>query len=177
MTPISARSRRPMRRAVNGRAVLIGFLIGMLSSSARASSAVRTGRLAFLHDVFRAAHGMGRVHVDDVAGHQPVEEHAERGQVLLDRRRRELALQILDEGGDVERLHVGEFVDALLRAPSGEAARGVHIGLAGMVVVDLGGEEFEDALCRLRRGREERRRPEIGRRREDDIGMVISRIF
>ena len=64
----------------------------------------------------------------------------------------------------------GKFVDALAGAPGGEAPGGVHIGPAGMIVVDLAGEEFQDALCGFRRGREERRRLEIRRRREDDFG-------
>ena len=44
--------------------------------------------------------------------HQPVEESAQSGQVLLDGGRGERSLQILDEGGDVEGLHVGELGDA-----------------------------------------------------------------
>ena len=95
------------------------------------------GRLAFFHDVFGAAHGVGRVRVEDMAGDKPVEQHAQRGQVLLHRGRRELALQILNEGGDVERLHVGELVRCLPVAPCGKAARGVEVRLAGVVVVDL----------------------------------------
>jgi hypothetical protein len=39
-----------------------------------------------------------------------------------------------------------------------------------MIVVDLAGEKFQDALCGLWFGREERRRLEIRRRREDDMG-------
>jgi hypothetical protein len=39
-----------------------------------------------------------------------------------------------------------------------------------MIVVDLAGDKFQDALCGLWCGREERRRLEIRRRREDDIG-------
>ena len=35
---------------------------------------------------------MSRVGLEDVAGHQPVEQHAQRRQVLLDRRRGELPL-------------------------------------------------------------------------------------
>ena len=53
---------------------------------------IQNRRLAFLDDILRAAHGVRRIHVDDVAGDQPVEQHANGGQVLLDRRRRELAL-------------------------------------------------------------------------------------
>jgi len=112
------------------------------------------GRLAFFHDVFGAAHGVGRIHLKDVADHQPVEQHAERGQVLLDRGRRELAFELLDECGDVEGLDGGEFPDASPLAPCREAARGIHVRLARVVVVDLGGEEFEDALGGFRRRRE-----------------------
>jgi hypothetical protein len=113
---------------------------------------------------------MGRVNVDDMIDNEPVEQHADRGQVLLDGRRRDLGLKILDERGDMERLHRREFIDALAGAPGSEAPVGVHIGAAGMVIVDLASEEFQDALCSLRRGREERRRLEIRRRREDDFG-------
>ena len=35
---------------------------------------------------------MGGVHLENVAGHQPVKEHAQRGQVLLDGGRGELSL-------------------------------------------------------------------------------------
>ena len=48
--------------------------------------------LAFFHDIFGAVHGMGRIDVDDMPGNKPVEQHPERGQVLLDRRRRKLVL-------------------------------------------------------------------------------------
>jgi hypothetical protein len=89
-------------------------------------------RFYFLYDLFWAAHGMGRVDVDYMAAHEPVEQHADRGQMLLDGRRRDLGLKILDEGGDMERLHRREFLDALAGAPDSEAPRGVHIGPAAM---------------------------------------------
>lgn len=44
-------------------------------------------RLAFFHDILWAAHGVGRVYVQDAARHKPVEQHSERGQVLLHRGR------------------------------------------------------------------------------------------
>ena len=69
----------------------------------------------------------------------------------------------------MDRLYRREFFDALVGAPGGETSGGVHVSAACMIVVDLAGEEFKDALCCLRRGREERRRLEIGRRREDDV--------
>jgi hypothetical protein len=62
--------------------------------------------------------------------------------MLLDGRRRDLGLKILDEGGNMQRLHRREFIDALAGAPGGEAPGGVHIGPAGMVVVDLPREKF-----------------------------------
>jgi hypothetical protein len=40
-------------------------------------------RLAFLDRVARAPDGMGRISVNNMAGHKPVEEHPDRGQVLL----------------------------------------------------------------------------------------------
>ena len=87
-------------------------------------------------------------------------------QVLLDGRRRDLGLKILDEGGDMERLHRREFIDGLAGAPSGEAPGGVHIGPAGMIVVNLSCKKLQDALRGFRRGHEERRGLEIRRGRE-----------
>ena len=84
----------------------------MLSSSSRACSAVSTGVLPRLHDVLRAAHRVGRVGGDDLAGDQPVEQHADGGEVLLDRRLLEILAERLDIGGDVQRLDVGELADA-----------------------------------------------------------------
>ena len=144
----------PIRRAV----AQAGQRAGVDGVQQRARFlAVEHRRLAFLHDVFRAAHRVGRVHLDDVAGHQPVEQHPQRRQVLLHRRRRELALQLLDECRDVERLHVGELVQAVSLAPRGEAARGIEIGFARVVVVDLRGEEFQHALAAFGVGANSRR--------------------
>jgi hypothetical protein len=42
--------------------------------------------LAGLDDVLQPAHGMGWIGRDDLARHQPVEQHADRGEVLLDGR-------------------------------------------------------------------------------------------
>jgi hypothetical protein len=113
---------------------------------------------------------MGRIDVDDMPGDEPVQQHAERSQVLLDGRRRHLGLQVLNESGNMERLDAGKLVEVSLSAPGGESSGGVHIGPACVIVVDLAGEKFQDALCGLWCGREERRRLEIRRRREDDIG-------
>ena len=127
-------------------------------------------RFALLDDVFWAAHGVGRIHVEDVAGHQPVEEHAKRGQGLLDRGRRKLALEVLHEGSDMEGLHVGELADAVCVAPLREAPCGVQVRLARVAVVDLGGEKLEDALRGLGRWREQRRGVKLPARGDEDVG-------
>jgi hypothetical protein len=43
-------------------------------------------------------------------------------------------------------LNRGELFDAARFAPLREAAHGIQVRLARVVVVDLGGEEFEEAL-------------------------------
>lgn len=69
------------------------------------------GCLALFDDVLGAAHGVGRVHVEHVAGHKPVEQHSQGGQVLLHRGRGEFGLQLLHEGGDMDGQHVGGLAD------------------------------------------------------------------
>jgi hypothetical protein len=76
---------------------------------------------------------------------------------------RELALKFLDECGDMDGLNASELADAAGFAPDREAARGIHVRLARVVVADLGGEEFADALGGFGHRREERGR-EPGRR-------------
>jgi hypothetical protein len=53
--------------------------------------------LAGLDDVLGTAHRMRRIDRDDLAGDQPVEQHADRGEVLLDRR----LLKFLPEIGSI----------------------------------------------------------------------------
>ena len=67
----------------------------MLSSKARASVAVSTGVLARLEGVFGAAHGMGRVQLEDLPVTSQSNRDAQRRQVLFDRRRGQLALEVL----------------------------------------------------------------------------------
>jgi len=63
---------------------------------------------------------MGRISFNNMPGHQPVEEHADRGQVLLNGWRREFVLQVVDEGRDMERLDLN--MDSLEQL-SGNAIR------------------------------------------------------
>jgi len=90
--------------------------------------------------------------------------------VLLDGRWREIVLQVLDESGDMERLDAGELVDVFTVAPGGEAAGGIDIGSAGIVVIDLSREEFQDAFRSFLGGCKERCRSEIRRRPDDHFG-------
>ena len=48
-------------------------------------------RLAALDDVLRPAHRVGGIDREDLADDEPVEQHADRGEVLLDGRLLELA--------------------------------------------------------------------------------------
>ena len=74
--------------------------------------------------------------------------------MLLDGGRCQLALQVLNESGDVDRLHHGEPADAVLPAPGRKAAGGIEVGAAGVGVVDLSGEKLQHALGGLWRRRE-----------------------
>ena len=125
----------------------------MLSSKARASVCRQHRRLARLEGVFGAAHGMGRVQLQDMAGDQPVKQNAKRRQVLLDGGRGQLALQVLNESGDVDRLHVGELCDAVVLTPGRKAAGGIEVGAAGVGVVELSGKKLQHALGCLWGGR------------------------
>ena len=69
-----------------------------------------------------AAHRMGRVGREDLAGDQPVEQHADRSEVLLDRRLFKILPQALDIGGDVQRLDIGDLAEMVVVAPGEEPA-------------------------------------------------------
>jgi hypothetical protein len=92
-----------------------------------------------------------------MSGHKPVEEHADRRQVLLDGGRRELVLQIVNESRDMERLDLRELVKVFGSAPVGKAAGRVNVGSSRMSVVDLrreklrliAGVEIQDAAVTM----------------------------
>ena len=94
----------------------------MLSKSWRASSGREDRRAAAVDDVPGPAHDRGGVGSDDLADHEPVEQHAHRGQVLLDRGCRVGLPELLDVGGDVDRLEAAELAQAAHLAPAEEAA-------------------------------------------------------
>lgn len=103
------------------------------------------GRFALLDDVLGAAHGRGRIEVDDLADHQPVKKHADGGQVLLHGRVGEPDGEPLDVGGHVHRADVVQR-EATLLAPVKKPRDGAKIGLPSVLVPDLGGEKFEEAF-------------------------------
>ena len=102
-------------------------------------------RLPGRHDVPGPAHRCGRVDRHDLAGDEPIEQMADRGEPLLDARRGELARAGLDPGGDVHRLDGGDRRHAGARAPGQEFLGGAGIGPARVRVADVGREEFEEA--------------------------------
>jgi hypothetical protein len=88
---------------------------------------------------------MGRIGGDDLAGDEPVEQHADGGEVLLDRRLFEILAERLDIGGDMQRLDIGDLTEFVLIAPGEEPHDGVVIGRPRVLVADGGGEELQKA--------------------------------
>ena len=103
----------------------------MLSNSWRASSGARMGVRPRLTTWLGPAHDGGGVAADHLADHEPVEQHADRGEVLLDRGLRVGFAELLDVGGDVHRLEAAELAQAPLLAPAEELARPPGRRLAG----------------------------------------------
>ncbi len=95
--------------------------------------------------------------VHDVAGHQPVEEHPDRGQVLFDGRLRVRAAELLDVRRDVHRRHPGQIPQTSLLTPGGEPLDGFEVGAAGVRVADVDGEELPEAQAALGNAPKERR--------------------
>jgi hypothetical protein len=73
-----------------------------------------------------------------LADDEPVEQHADRGEVLLDRRLLEILPKPFDIGGDVQRLDVGDLADRMMVAPGEEPGCSPVIGQAGIFVADGG---------------------------------------
>ena len=86
----------------------------------------------------------GRINLHDLARYQPVEQVPDRGKALLDGRRGPLAAQLLDIGGDMQRLHVGDRRDAGAFAPGQKFPHRLRIGAARVPIADIGREEFPE---------------------------------
>ena len=103
------------------------------------------GSLALADAVLRSSDSMRGVGLQDVTGDQPVEQHPDCGQVLLDGGLRVGAAELLDVGGHVHRRHSGKVVQTSLRAPGCEGLDGLEVGAAGVWVADVDGEELPEA--------------------------------
>ena len=81
---------------------------------------------------------------NDLLDHEPVEQAAQRRQMLLDGRGGErLAFDI---GGDMQRPDGGEL-QLILLAPAEELRRRLHVSRTRVLVADRGREEFEEVLA------------------------------
>ena len=89
---------------------------------------------------------------EDLVDDEPVEDHPQRREVLLDGRRRARLGELLDVGRDHHRLDLVEG-EASEFAPLCESADGREVGDTGVGILDVGGEELpEAALGALGRG-------------------------
>ena len=100
-------------------------------------------RLATLHDMLRPSHGCGRIHWNDLTRDEKIEEHPDRGQVLL--HGRSGARMIFNVRGDDDGGDFRERADAVLLAPREELAYGLCIGSSRVLVPDRCGEKFYEA--------------------------------
>src|ERR1017187_597444 len=89
--------------------------------------------------------GVRRIRRHDLSYYQPVEKHADGGQMLLDRGSRPLTVQLLDIGRNMHRLHPPQFANSLPFAPAQEISGGPRIRRPRVFVTDVDGEEFEEA--------------------------------
>ena len=89
---------------------------------------------------------MRRIGGDDLASDEPIEHHADGGQVLLERRLLEVLAQARDLGGEMHRLDVGQLFNLVARIARGEnTPAGVKIRRAGVRVGHGDGEDSEKA--------------------------------
>jgi len=111
-----------------------------------------------IQETQRIAFCCGTLGLTGSGGHKPVEQHADAGQMLLDRGSRALALQQFDVSGDVHRLHTPQLANPPPFAPAQKISRGPRVSRAGrrvlsggdpqapsVAVADGDGEEFEEA--------------------------------
>ena len=116
---------------------------------------------------------MRRVGGDNAARHQPVEQHADRSEMLLDRRFCKMLLQPLDIGRHMQRLDIDKLADLVPVAPGKELEHCAVIGHAGICVPDGGREEFQKAPRGLvARVSDDRRHDEAHGGRSDHRGWL-----
>ena len=110
----------------------------------------------------------GRVRLQDMSCHEPIERHSHRGKILLYRRLRFYGPCKFAIGREMNRLDRVELVDTMLLELGDTSDDGTAVRLARVLVGDRRGEEFEEALYgRIAGGRNHSRRSmlEISRQR------------
>lgn len=116
-------------------------------------------RLAFLNDVFRTANAPHGIDLKHSAGHEKVEAHANRSEVLFDGGSRVRACKRFDVRGDGERVDVVERKFPMV-TPTKEASHREGVRDARVLVADGGREEFDEPLRGLFSGGvDDRREP------------------
>jgi len=98
---------------------------------------------------------MSGVHGEDLAHHHPIEEHSQCSQPLFHGRLGVLPELVFDEGRDVDRLDLGQILDAMHSAERGELPDSLLVGAAGVLVADVGAEEVPHPLLCLGLGGED----------------------
>ena len=127
-------------------------------------------RLAAPHAIRRAAHRHGRVLRHHLRAHQPVEQVPDPGEPLLHRRHRDMAAELLDPGGDMQRLDLGKGGDPALGAPAEKIGHAAGISAAGVRIADRGGEKLQEVALRLRPRRHHDRRERQAREKRGGGG-------
>ena len=85
---------------------------------------------------------MGGIRGDHLADDKPVEQHPDRGEVLLDARLFETAAHRFDVGRDMHRLDVDQLREAARVALGEDAPAGAVVGFAGVRIFDGDREEL-----------------------------------
>jgi len=126
--------------------------------------------LTFFDAVLRPANGVRGVHGHDLAGDEPIEEHANGGEVLLDRGLGTLGAELLDVRGDMNGL------DSLKRqlsffAPGGKLRDRDEVRAARVAVADVGSKKFPEASAGIF-GAQKKSRHIAGRRAYREVDYV-----
>ena len=112
--------------------------------------AVEHRRAPLDDNMLRPAHRVRWIHIDNLADYEPVKQHADCSEVLLDGGLREALTKALHIPGDMHGLNVRQIVHAALRAEFRKRAGRIVIGTPSVFVLDVRCEEIEEPLRRPR---------------------------
>lgn len=125
MSPIDARSRKP------------AWVLVSIASSSKWALGRLQHRDALFNRVARSAHRTRRIDRDHLAGHQPVKQMADGGDLLLDGGHRVAARLTLDPGGDVKRPNLIQRFNSARAAQFKEFANRAGVGPARVRIPDV----------------------------------------